>query len=56
MVLGDLNRLALFPPSVEAPLVWKIAALLGFDRLDGASVDAFQEDAGAVRVGFEHEA
>jgi hypothetical protein len=30
--------------------------LLGFDRLNGAGVDAFEEDAGAVWVGFEHEA
>ncbi len=47
---------ALFPPSVEAPLVGKIAALLGFDRLDGAGVDAFEKNAGSVRVGFKHEA
>jgi hypothetical protein len=30
--------------------------LLRFDLLDGAGVQAFEEAAGAVRVGFEHEA
>ena len=50
-----LEGFALFPPSVEAPLVGKIAALLGFDRLDGAGVGALEEDARAVRFGFEHE-
>ena len=56
MVLGDFNRLALFPPSIKAPLVREIAALLRFDLLDGAGVDAFEEDAGAVRGGFKHKA
>jgi hypothetical protein len=30
--------------------------LLRFDWLDGAGVEAFEEDAGAVGVGFKHEA
>jgi len=51
-----LDRLALLSPSVEAPLVRKAAALLGFDRLDGAGVDALEKNAGAVGVGFEREA
>ncbi len=56
MVLGDFNRLALFPPSVEAPFVGEVAALLRFHLLDGAGVEAFEENARAVRVGFEHKA
>ena len=50
-----LEGFALFPPAVEAPFVGEVAALLGFDRLDGAGVDALEEDAGAVRVGLQHE-
>ena len=51
-----LDRLALFPPAVEAPFVGEVAALLGFDRLDGAGVDALEKYAGSVRAGFQHEA
>jgi hypothetical protein len=51
-----LEGFALFPPAVEAPFVRKIAALLRFDRLDGAGVHAFEKNARAVRFGFEHQA
>ena len=51
-----LEGFALFPPAVEAPFVGEAAALLGFDRLDGAGIDAFEENAGAVGVGLQHEA
>jgi hypothetical protein len=50
-----LEGFALFPPAVEAPFVGEVAALLGFDRLDGAGVHALEEDAGAVGVRSEHE-
>jgi hypothetical protein len=50
-----LEGFALFPPAVEAPFVGEVAALLGFDRLDGAGVDALEEDAGAVGVRLQHE-
>ncbi len=30
--------------------------MLRFDLLDGAGVEAFEEDAGVIRVGFKHEA